>query len=112
MDRYAKYEGHTEGPWIVSPYFKGQKAIDIYATGADIASVPYDDCHHGVATANGNLIADAPKLLADVKRLRAAMEECITDDPGAACYNTGSKTRRLEYISKVARAALAEGGAE
>ena len=39
--------------------------------------------------------------------LLAALEECITDDPGAACFNTGRKTRRLQAITDIARAAIA-----
>jgi hypothetical protein len=40
-------------------------------------------------------------------KLIAALEECITDDPGAACFNTGRKTRRLQAITDIARSAIA-----
>lgn len=55
--------------------------------------------------ANAALIAAAPDLL-------AALEECITDDPGEACFNTGRKTRRLQAISDIARAAIAKARGE
>lgn len=40
--------------------------------------------------------------------LLAALAECVTDDPGSACFNTGKKTRRLMAISDIARAAIAK----
>jgi hypothetical protein len=51
--------------------------------------------------ADALLIAAAPDLL-------AALRECITDNPGSACYNTGKKTRRLETINALAIAAIAK----
>ena len=43
---------------------------------------------------------------ARIAQLEEALRECITETPGAACYNTGKKTRRLEAINEIARAAL------
>jgi hypothetical protein len=40
--------------------------------------------------------------------LLEALQECLTDNPGAACYNTGKKTRRLEAINEIARSAIAK----
>ena len=43
-------------------------------------------------------------------RLREALAECVTDNPGSSCYNTGKKTRRLDAINETVRATLAIGG--
>lgn len=43
--------------------------------------------------------------------LLAALLECVTDDPGSACFNTGKKTRRLQAISDIASAAIAKATA-
>lgn len=47
-------------------------------------------------------------MAAENARLREALAECITETPGAACYNTGKKTRRLEAINEIARAAISK----
>lgn len=46
------------------------------------------------------------ELRAEVGRLKGALQECLTETPGAACYNTGKKTRRLEAINSTVIAAL------
>jgi len=57
--------------------------------------------------------AEVDRLRAENAALVEALADCITDTPGAACYNTGKKTRRLEAINETARAALAAArGAE
>ena len=59
-----KYEGHISGPWELGRYFSGWK---IYWFDKDF-------CHDvGVIAsteANARLMADAPLLLAEVKRLQ------------------------------------------
>jgi hypothetical protein len=44
--------------------------------------------------------------------LLAALNECITDDPAHASYNTGRKTRRLEAINALVREAIAKATGE
>jgi hypothetical protein len=44
-------------------------------------------------------------MFAAVGDLVVALRECITDD-GAACMNTGQKTRRLQAINKIALEAI------
>lgn len=56
------------------------------------------------------MVDAAPDMLAENDILRAALAECVTETPGAACYNTGKKTRRLEAINTIAQEALARGG--
>ena len=60
-----KYEGHTEGPWNVygpHPLFRGG-AFDDEGVGEHLPFTRVDI----------ELIADAPLLLAEVKRLRSVM---------------------------------------
>lgn len=59
-----KYEGHTPAPWQVNA---GHDYIDIDAGSIRIASVEH--------VANAQLIADAPKLLAEVKRLQKKVKK-------------------------------------
>jgi len=53
-----KYEGHTEGEWLVVE--AGISRVMVYTNDKDFS----------MASANRNLIADAPLLLAEVKRLQ------------------------------------------
>ena len=67
-----KYEGHTEGPW----YLIGAQQIVYDKDNNPIAEVEYfAQEHHSYY--NKALIADAPLLLAEVKRLRDALKELI-----------------------------------
>ena len=59
-----KYEGHTPAPW-------GRDCDCLFEyDGEDIAKLALGN------EANAQLIADAPKLLAEVKRLRKQLEDC------------------------------------
>jgi len=59
----AKYEGHTPAPWeIYGERICAQDACSLGNVGGDIATV--------IDEVNAQLIADAPLLLAEVKRLR------------------------------------------
>ena len=82
-----KYEGHTEGPWYMRNHYNSE--------APSVAAGKYDHllaiCGHGPkpthkATmginkppeeqkANAQLIADAPLLLAEVKRLRDELKQ-------------------------------------
>jgi hypothetical protein len=59
-----EYEGHTKGPWefkhINSNWYQCDK----------IGEIHMEDIAIKEASANARLIADAPLLLAEVKRLR------------------------------------------
>ena len=71
-----KYEGHTEGPWRTAegqPYDDEGSHLDIVdANGVLVTETSYftDNDHP-----NARLIADAPLLLEEVKRLRQGIEE-------------------------------------
>jgi len=71
-----KYEGHTEGPWI--PQVNSQVSTAVHANAVHyvpsravtiIATVEYNHPQ------NKALIADAPLLLAEVKRLHAILHD-------------------------------------
>ena len=64
-----KYEGHTPAPWCWEE--KRNIEITTMADGYEVAEVPRGN------DADAHLIADAPLLLAEVKRLRdAALTAC------------------------------------
>tara|TARA_R100000008_G_C3435137_1_gene91615 strand:+ start:49 stop:417 length:369 start_codon:yes stop_codon:yes gene_type:complete len=79
-----KYEGHTEGPWELSGYFSNgwkiywfdKEMSDNWDSIRDFGEEYRHEhfCHDvGVVAsteANAKLMADAPLLLAEVKRLR------------------------------------------
>ena len=68
-----RYEGHTEGPWY--------HHMDDYVEALDL-DVPLSVCTLAEGEhkdANAQLIADAPLLLEEVKRLREAIVDMIDD---------------------------------
>tara|TARA_R100000152_G_C6643445_1_gene87283 strand:- start:117 stop:461 length:345 start_codon:yes stop_codon:yes gene_type:complete len=90
----SKYEGHTPAPWWVSDcglgYIDAQNWIGSEDTGdgwvQSVAKVSQEDgaqnlVHSNVDTwnANARLIADAPLLLEEVKRLRSGMQDILDD---------------------------------
>ena len=68
-----KYEGHTEGPWEWDGYtLQTIEELDDGYIGVINPSAPY---HLGQRNhPDKQLIADAPLLLAEVKRLRSTIE--------------------------------------
>jgi len=88
MIDYSKFEGHTPGPW---------KWDGIFSVDTKDVRVCYT--HHNNRSANGELIAAAPDLLEENKRLRTAIAEIrilidtFPDSPTLAesidqiCYN-------------------------
>jgi len=71
-----KYEGHTEGPWTLSEEYAYE--LFIYAGDVRLAKMdgnaPLHTNEHGnPEDVNAQLIADAPLLLAEVKRLRGVI---------------------------------------
>ena len=74
-----KYKGHTPAPW-------GRDCDCLFEyDGEDIARLALGN------EANAQLIADAPKLLAEVKRLREAMKTMLDD------MNNASPEEDIEY---------------
>tara|TARA_R100000234_G_scaffold85711_1_gene54631 strand:+ start:19 stop:327 length:309 start_codon:yes stop_codon:yes gene_type:complete len=66
-----KYEGHTPVPWDAKP--TKSCAWRWVSLGLQ---VPHDECFSEENIVNLALIADAPLLLAEVKRLRKQLEDC------------------------------------
>jgi len=94
-DRYAKYEGHTPGPWNM-----------------ENAEILFGLIDHLEARANRNLVLDAPALLAENKRLREVLEEAQSvladvtgDDPATRPHGLTLYARAVAAEAK-ARAAL------
>ena len=61
-----KYEGHSKGPW----YWDGNLCNDEYSDKHGTEQWAVLDWELGVGDADKQLIADAPLLLEEVKRLR------------------------------------------
>ena len=77
-----KYEGHTEGPWILSEEY----AYELFVYAGDVrlakmdGNAPLHTNEHGnPEDVNAQLIADAPLLLAEVKRLRFILEGVVNE---------------------------------
>ena len=71
-----KYEGHTEGPWEMNTNDRGQVWVSFFHPDDDNGD------HHlcritGGVEADDQLIADAPLLLAEVKRLREIINKAM-----------------------------------
>ena len=66
-----KYEGHTEGPWEADLDDEGKRWVDAYD---DEGNINLCRITNGTRV-DAQLIADAPLLLAEVKRLREGILE-------------------------------------
>ena len=128
-----KYEGHTPGLWryarwdaqphylveVNLPCINGVAAWFALAHVfiPDEAEVGYTDGAHSeeAAEANARLIADAPTLLAENRRLREALEliESQADDlcGVASKGNRPGDARNWKQIADIATAALKEAAA-
>ena len=71
-----KYEGHAEGPWKWSYSEDVVAQLLIIPNGND--GVGNGVCI-GLGLADAQLIADAPDLLAEVKRLHTEFQEMLAD---------------------------------
>ena len=65
-----KYEGHTRGPWSIKTGNAGHSVKD--ANGDHVCTIP-----DPTGMSNKHIIADAPLLLAEVKRLREGIKEAL-----------------------------------
>ena len=65
----SRYEGHTEGLWVFKHINSNWYRCD------KIGEIHMEDIAIKEASANAQLMADAPLLLAEVKRLTALFEE-------------------------------------
>lgn len=68
-----QFDGHTPGPWVVHKVSR----IRIVAPLIHVISTDIQGRTQPEAQANARLIAAAPDLLAENKRLRAALEGVI-----------------------------------
>lgn len=130
MDRYAKYDNRQKRhppPWnwctLDGTAYSGWETLGekdsgvpdrlIAANGEDVLRLQVDkdeDGYYyilGIDTWNANLVADAPLLLAENKRLRAACERVLR---AIEWHITGERMTGPEQADAL-RAALAEGGA-
>jgi hypothetical protein len=73
MNDTDKYEGHTEGPWY---RMHSNDTIRSEPMGDDAEAYLFDIV--GATTVDAELAADAPLLLAEVKRLRNEMYDTHT----------------------------------
>ena len=80
MINTSKYEGHTPAPWTVDVHKVGQ---DISAVVIESAMTTHSnevlaevEIENKYALIDALLIADAPLLLAEVKRFRKQLEDC------------------------------------
>lgn len=106
---------HTEGPWqITRPVVNGETKLGIAGPyepdkgngpmAISIATIENQLRPEGKA--NAKLISSAPDLL-------EALQQCITDE-NATCFRTseerriGFLTRRLNYITTLAKEAIAK----
>ena len=72
-----KYEGHAEGPWKIESYNRGQAftGINFNMTHTEKTHLAMKNGREKEREATANLIADAPLLLAELKRLREVMKK-------------------------------------
>lgn len=76
----ARFEGHTPGPWCVVPYGDGDTLVVCTDAGGNwrICFMATPGETRGASAkiaADARLIAAAPSLLAEVRRLREALKE-------------------------------------
>lgn len=84
-----KYEGHTPGPWEYTTSAIGKYPCGIFGYEDGVVEDCNELCNHASLTpdwpraeqeANARLIADAPALLAEVVRLRGAIEKTLAEN--------------------------------
>lgn len=85
-----KYTGHTEGPWVATQ-IKRSEYSDEYIIESGDGMLMTGFVGLGNDGVNAKLMADAPLLLAEVKRLREAMKTMLDD------MNNASPEEDIEY---------------
>lgn len=116
----AQFEGHTEGPWLIYDGGTGFAiSVGRLVTGPNGGIAGYPVCsmamaHRETATGNANarLIAAAPTLLAEVKRLREANADLIAalrQVSDLLPFAHGAAD--LRALQSIANAAIAKAGA-
>ena len=92
-----KYKGHTEGPWY---RMHSNDTIRSEPMGDNAEAYLFDIV--GATTVDAELAADAPLLLAEVKRLREGIKEqmqfaldCVGSDIGDLYETIADDLRRL-----------------
>ncbi len=93
-----KYEGHAEGPWKIESYNQGQAftGIDFNMTHTEKSHLAMKNGREKEREATVNLIADAPLLLEEVKRLRK-LEAAVVGSWMRACDHRGPWHKALRY---------------
>ena len=88
-----KYEGHTEGPWNLTP--EGHIVADDMTVVCNKYTKRIVETNHK----DTRLIADAPLLLEEVKRLREGLQEMLNDF-GTKKTDMWTMRKRIETILK------------
>ena len=86
-----KYEGHTPGPWKADYSFPRYKQIQTGLAGPDGKELGFGYSEEE-QIANAELIADAPLLLEEVKRLREEVKMLWQYVDTEQMYNDGLLT--------------------
>ena len=96
-----KYEGHTPAPWTLSEEY----AYELFIYAGDVRLAKMDDNaplhtneHGNVEDVNAQLIADAPKLLAEVYRLRERLIRAYDWAENAVNGNDSAMMDYTEYV--------------
>ena len=87
-----KYEGHTEGPWEFKHINSNWYRCD------EIGEIHMEDIAIKEASANAQLIADAPLLLEEVKRLRERLIRAYDWAENAVNGNDSAMMDYTEYV--------------
>ena len=90
-----KYEGHTEGPWVATQ-IKRSEYPDEYIIESGDGMLMTGFVGLGNDGVNAKLMADAPLLLAEVKRLRK-LEAAVVGSWMEACEHRGPWHKALRY---------------
>ena len=98
-----KYEGHTPAPWVVNNPDDYETSL-IFSVGA----------LKFVSSANTQLIADAPLLLAEVKRLREKNDELHAQRVQISWIQEarGGQSKAFELLAEVKRLRIIETAAQ
>ena len=96
-----KYEGHSKGPW----YWDGNLCNDEYSDKHGVEQWTVLDWELGVGDADKQLIADAPLLLAEVKRLREKNDELHAQRVQISWIQEarGGQSKAFELLAEVKR---------